>query len=80
MRVPMGDGEIMLRKIDDKSTASWFQRTLAEGANASGEHADASAVVNAHAGKTRDGWDPWEVWLRRIELPRRMRRPNDPLK
>lgn len=73
-------GEIMLGKIDDKSTASWLRRALADEARLSGEHADVGAVVKAHAGRTRDGWDPWEVWLRKIEQPRRMRRRDDSLK
>lgn len=69
----------MRGKIDGKSTESWLRRALGEEAKSSGEHADACAAVNAHAGKARDGWDPWEVWLRYIEQPRRIRQREDSL-
>lgn len=70
----------MLGKNHDKSTASWYQRRIAEGTIVSGEHADRDAEAGSHSGNTRDGWDPWEIWLRYIEQPRRIRRPVVPRK
>ena len=61
----------MARMIDDMHEASSFQRALAERATNAGKRTEPDSVARALAGKDRGGWDPWEVWLRRIEQPRR---------
>jgi hypothetical protein len=61
----------MARMINDKAAASSFQRTLAERATDDGPREASDSVARALAGRDRGGWDPWEVWLRRIEQPRR---------
>jgi hypothetical protein len=50
---------------------SWLERVRA------GSTVDASNGVGAQTStpaftvKSRDGWDPWQVWLRHIDQPRR---------
>ena len=61
----------MIRKIDDKAAGSVFQRVLAERAAGAGGHAESDSSAGAMAGKARDGWDPYDVWVRHIHEPRR---------
>jgi hypothetical protein len=59
----------MIRKIDRKSGAWWSRQAVAEGQSPQGEVPESVAPILA--GEAREGWDPWEVWLRRIDQPRR---------
>jgi len=66
----------MIRKIDETSTDSWFQRAPAAPAAGESEastRAITASAANALAGRSQDGWDPMEVWLRYIDQPRRLR-------
>ena len=68
----------MIRTIDEKSKESWLQRTVAEGPSPG--RADATAILPARAfsAKAPVGWDPYDVWLRRVEQPRRRRANGEP--
>jgi hypothetical protein len=66
----------MIRKIDDESAGSLFHRALAEGAAKDGPRAESDSAAGALAGGARDGWDPYDVWVRHIHEPRR--RATDP--
>ena len=61
----------MIRKIDDDAAGSMFQRALAESAAMEGMRAESDSAAGALAGKARDGWDPYDVWVRHIHEPRR---------
>ena len=63
----------MIRKIDDTSTESRFQRAQVTGVTHVGSHAEANTIAGELSGRSHEGWDPWDVWLRRIEQPRRRR-------
>ncbi len=59
--------------IDDEMTDSWFKRARAEGTGEVRRGAESDSLAPPFAEATSDGWDPWEVWLRRIDQPRRHR-------
>jgi hypothetical protein len=63
----------MIRKIDESSTESWFQRAPAAAAPAASARAGTPSALHALADRSQDGWDPMEVWLRHIDQPRRLR-------
>jgi hypothetical protein len=70
-------GPVMVRKIDNNAARSVFQRALAESAAAadrSGEPKDSEASPKKEA---EQGWDPYDVWLRRVHQPR-SRGGNEP--
>jgi len=59
----------MIENIDSKPTESWLRRAIGHETPlpaASSEALQAGAVT----APSRDGWDPHEVWLRRIYEPR----------
>lgn len=55
------------------SASSWMQRARAEETPVRQLGRDDSYAVNAPSRSHVDGWDPYEVWLSRIERPRRRR-------
>jgi hypothetical protein len=57
--------------IDGETTDSWIKRARAEGTCDARPGAESDPLAQAFAEATSDGWDPWEVWLRHIEHPRR---------
>jgi hypothetical protein len=63
----------MVRKIDETSKESWFQRAPAAGGPEAGTNAVTASAVHALADRSKGGWDPREVWLRYIDQPRRLR-------
>jgi hypothetical protein len=56
---------------DRDLTNSWLQRARAEGTLDARSGAESNTAAQAFAVTSRDGWDPWEVWLRHIDQPRR---------
>ena len=62
-----------IRKIDETSTDSWFQRAPAPVEPKAGTSAVTASAAHALADRSQDGWDPMEVWLRHIDQPRRLR-------
>ncbi len=69
----------MDRELHGESKDTWLRRAQAD-AGADGR-AGGETAVRMLAAKPRDGWDPWEVWLRHIDQPRRHlsgRRPKLP--
>jgi len=63
----------MIRKFDETSTGSWFQRAAAPAQPATDTPAATVSAPIALADRSRGGWDPMEVWLRYIDQPRRLR-------
>jgi hypothetical protein len=61
----------MTDSVDGEFTDSWLQRARAERTSDSGTTAASDSAARALAARSRDGWDPWEVWLRHIDQPRR---------
>jgi hypothetical protein len=69
---------VAIRKIDETSTNSWFQRAPAPVEPKAGTSAVTAAAAHARADGSQDGWDPMEVWLRHIDQPRRLRQGATP--
>jgi hypothetical protein len=69
----------MIRKIDDKAAVSLFQRVLAERAAGDGGCVESEDIETSPAEEPERGWDPYEVWLRRVHQPRSRggREPSD---
>ena len=63
-------GSAMIRKIDDQTNESLFQRTLAEGVKKPTALSDSESAATTQQDQDRQGWDPYEVWLRRVHQPR----------
>lgn len=63
----------MIRKIDETSTDSWFQRPHAPVEPQTETRAVTNSASHALANRSQVGWDPMEVWLRYIDQPRRLR-------
>ena len=68
----------VIRKIDETSTDSWFQRAPAAVAPEADTAAVTASAAHALADRSQDGWDPMEVWLRHIDQPRRQRQRAAP--
>jgi hypothetical protein len=64
--------------IPDGTTAgSWMQRARPEESTRRHQAGGAGLAASQPASGPHEGWDPYEVWLSRIERPRR-RRPGIP--
>lgn len=53
-----------------KTPDSWLQRARSTGAIASVVPVDAAAASGPDARGAAPGWDPFDVWLHRINRPR----------
>jgi hypothetical protein len=62
---------VVNKTIDGAVTESWLRRARAEGSSDAGTTAASDSAAVALGNRSRDGWDPWEVWLRHIDQPRR---------
>ena len=67
------EGRVVIREIHEKSTDGWSRPTVSEDRSPTTLPDAPDSVASAISGATRAGWDPWEVWLRRIDRPRRLR-------
>ena len=63
----------MIRKIDEKSGDRWARRAAAVGVSPTSPSDVTRSVAQAASGESGAGWDPYEVWMRRIDQPRRLR-------
>ena len=54
----------------EKSPDSWLQRARSTGAVAGVVPVDAAAASGPAARGAAPGWDPFDVWLHRINRPR----------
>lgn len=61
----------MIKLIDGELTDSWFRRVRAESSPDVAVGAESNAAAPTLAVSAAGGWDPWEVWLRHIDQPRR---------
>ena len=61
----------MIKLIDGELTDSRLQRARAEGTQDVAVGTESNAAARALAAGVSVGWDPWEVWLRHIDQPRR---------
>jgi hypothetical protein len=58
----------MTHTSESETSGSWIERGRASGAVASTWGSETGSAPNG-----MQGWDPYDVWLRRVELPRRQR-------
>lgn len=58
---------------DGTVASSWMRRARAEDSYRRHKAGDGGSAVNPPPRSPSDGWDPYEVWLSRIERPRRRR-------
>ena len=65
-----GSDSTMVRKIEGKTQGSLFQRALADGVKESAAISESESAAGPLSGDARAGWDPFEVWLRRVHQPR----------
>jgi len=56
-----------------KTKQSWFRRALAANGPQNGRTPVQDPRVDWQAVEPSVVWDPWEVWLKRFEQPRRRR-------
>jgi len=63
----------MIRKIDEKSGDRWLRRAAAVGVSPTSPSDVSRSAAQAPSGESVAGWDPYEVWMRRIDQPRRRR-------
>ena len=57
--------------IDGQSVDSWLRHARAESTSSASACTMSESVASAISDHLREGWDPWEVWLRRVHQPRR---------
>jgi hypothetical protein len=69
-RISNETGSVKNRKIDDKAAVSVFQRALAERAAGAAERVEPADSEASPAQDVEQGWDPYDVWLRRVHQPR----------
>jgi hypothetical protein len=62
----------MARMRELETTGSWFVRAHAQGAVTPGPSIASAPIARALQVSASEGWDPYEVWLRRIDEPRRV--------
>ena len=67
-------GQVMNRKVDQRFADWWSRRDAAEDRASTSPIGAPNSVARALLGETRDSWDPGDVWLRRIDQPRRRSR------
>lgn len=58
---------------DGTTTDTWLKRAQAEDLPLRHQDGDAGYAAKPPSGGPTQGWDPYEVWLSRIERPRRRR-------
>lgn len=63
----------MKREQDERTQGSWLQRARAESADGWSVATASDSAVDASAVELDRGWDPYEVWLRRIREPQERR-------
>jgi len=69
--LPFARGLFVGKTIEGDSTRSWLHRARPEcTSSAPAEHDPAARTVDDGSG---DCWDPWDIWLRYIDQPRRRR-------
>jgi hypothetical protein len=71
-----GRGALVVYGTEDQMTDRdltncWLQRARADGTLDATVGGESDAATQVLAVRSRDGWDPWEVWLRHIDQPRR---------
>ena len=58
---------------DGTAASSWMQRAKAEDLPRRNQDGDQGYAVTQLPPGRSQGWDPYDVWLSRIERPRRLR-------
>lgn len=58
---------------DGTAARSWMQRAMLEDSFRPTPVGIGGTVANPPSQRPSQGWDPYEVWLNRIERPRRRR-------
>jgi hypothetical protein len=71
LRLPLARGNCMVKPIESEATNSWLQRARPECTSRAPAERDLAACPADE--RSVDCWDPWNVWLRYIDQPRRQR-------
>jgi hypothetical protein len=58
---------------DGTAAGSWMQRALLEDSSGPRPAGNGGSAASPPSQRSSEGWDPYEVWLTRIERPRRRR-------
>jgi hypothetical protein len=69
--VAIRQGIFVRKTIESESTRSWLQRARPECTSSAPAEHDLAALP--FDDRSADCWDPWDVWLRYIDQPRRRR-------
>jgi len=71
LKLSLARGNCVVKTIESEPTTSWLQRARPEcTSSAPAEHDLAACPADE---RSVDCWDPWDVWLRYIDQPRRQR-------
>jgi hypothetical protein len=66
----MQEGRIMARMGELETSGSWLERGRAQGAVTPSTSVESGLAAAALPRDSIEGWDPYEVWLRRVHQPR----------
>jgi hypothetical protein len=58
---------------DGTAARSWMQRAMLEDSSRPHPAGNGGTAASPPSNRPSQGWDPYEVWLTRIERPRRRR-------
>ena len=70
-KLSLARGNCVVKTIESEPTTSWLQRARPECTSSASAGHDPAASPGDD--RSVDCWDPWEVWLRYIDQPRRQR-------
>ena len=68
---PLARGNSVFKTSEGEPKRSWLQRARPECTSSAAAEQDLAACPVDD--KSVDCWDPWDVWLRYIDQPRRLR-------
>jgi hypothetical protein len=70
-------GTVIRREIGAGIAGSWIRRAGNDTPQLTSADGEFRSTVASVPGEAPQGWDPWEIWLCRIDQPRRSRAENE---